>query len=132
MRLLLDTHALLWWLIDEDRFSREQLVRLERAETEGECLGLSSISLWEIAKLAELGKISLHSSVDLLLDQIERHHRIEVLPLTARIALESTRLGPAFPRDPSDQLIAATARVHGLSLLTADRRIRASGVVGVV
>ena len=55
-----------------------------------------------------------------------------MLLLTGRIAAESTRLGSAFPNDPADQLIAATARCHGLMLLTADERIVESGVVAVL
>ena len=70
----------------------------------------------------------MRGSVDVLLSEIENHPRFEVLPITARIALESTRLGPSFHRDPADQLIAAPCRVHGLTLLTADERIRASAV----
>jgi len=46
--------------------------------------------------------------------------------------IEATLLGAEFPRDPADRLIAATARVHGLRLLTADERFRRSGLVSVV
>lgn len=56
---------------------------------------------------------------------------LTVMPLTARIALESTRLGARFPSDPVDQLIAATARCHALTLLTADERLIESGAVAV-
>lgn len=57
---------------------------------------------------------------------------MRLLELTPRIALESTRLGSSFHTDPADQVIAATARVHGLKLVTADTRIRESRVVAVV
>jgi len=132
MRLLLDTHILLWWLMEEGSLSAEQVEVLERAEESGERLAIAAISLWEIAKLTEYGRIELRCSVDVFFDQLENNPRLDVLPLTPRIALESTRLGSAFPRDPSDQLIAATARVHGLRLATADDRIRRSGVVTVI
>jgi PIN domain nuclease of toxin-antitoxin system len=49
--------------------------------------------------------------------------------VTGRIAAESIRLGPTFPRDPADQIIGTTARCHGLTRLTSDRFIRGSGVV---
>jgi PIN domain nuclease of toxin-antitoxin system len=54
------------------------------------------------------------------------------LPLSPEVALEMTRLPARFHRDPADQLIAATARVHDLVLMTADERIRDSGAVQVL
>ena len=82
--------------------------------------------------LVDRGRLTLSRSEDVLFTQLETHPRLEILPLSPRIALESTRLGPNFHRDPADRLIAATARVHGLRLLTADARIRDSAVVAVV
>jgi PIN domain nuclease of toxin-antitoxin system len=105
---------------------------LERAEHSGASVAVSAISLWEIAKLVERGRLTLSQSLDECLAQIESSAFFDVLPLTGRIAAESTRLGSAFPHDPADQLIAATARCHGLTLLTADERIVESGVVAVL
>ena len=132
MNLLLDTHVLLWWLGEGRGLSEAQADALNRAEARGEVLGLSAITLWEIAKLIERGRIRLHVAVDDLLLNLETHRRLQILPLSARVALESTRLGSRFHADPADQLIVATARVHGLRLLTADQRIRDSGVVSIV
>ena len=132
LTLLLDTHILLWWLGDVDRLSAVQARALEHAATAGECVGVASVTLWEIAKLAERGRIQLAQTVDVILNEVERHRAIAVLPLTAQIAIESTRLGDRLPSDPTDQLIVATARVHGLQLLTADERIRKSGAVHVI
>ncbi len=132
MKLLLDTHILLWWLTGEGPLQRSQVAALETAEAHDEQLGIAAITLWEIAKLCEHGRIVLSTTPDALLELIEAHTRITVVPLDGRIALESTRLGPRFHRDPADQLIAATARVHGLRLVTADERIRSSGAVTVV
>jgi PIN domain nuclease of toxin-antitoxin system len=132
MNLLLDTHMLVWSLLGEDRMSPAQRAELDRAEANQEVLAIAAISLWEIAMLASRGRLTLRGSVDVMLSEIELHPRFEILPLTARIALESTRLGPSFPRDPADQLIGATCRVHGLTLVTADERIRDSSVVAVI
>jgi PIN domain nuclease of toxin-antitoxin system len=57
---------------------------------------------------------------------------LKIFPLTPEIAADSVRLGDEFPSDPADQIIAATARHHGLKLLTSDDRIRKSGKVAVV
>src|SRR5437867_2778193 len=132
MQLLLDTHALLWWMADEERLTRHQREALERAEQSEERFGVSAITFWEMAKLLERGRLHLPRAVDPLFHDLETHPQIELYPLTPRIALESTRLGPKFHTDPADQIIAATARVHGLRLVTADQRIRKSGVVAVV
>lgn len=132
MTLLLDTHVLLWWVTTPERLSPAQARALDRAEATGEPVGLAAISLWEIAKLVERGRLRPTQSVDTVLEEIERHPGLRVLPLTARIAIESTRLGPSVPTDPADQLIVATARVHALRLVTADERLRRAGAVPIV
>jgi PIN domain nuclease of toxin-antitoxin system len=132
MRLLLDTHALLWWLADERRLSPAQREAIESSVRAGERLGLSVICFWEIAKLLERGRLRLPRSADQLFEELETHPGLDIYQLTPRISLESTRLGPRFHADPADQIIAATARVHGLRLVTADDRIRSSGVVASV
>jgi PIN domain nuclease of toxin-antitoxin system len=132
LNLLLDTHALLWWLGGGVGLSEVQENAIRAEEAQGRPLAVASISLWEIAKLVERGRISIHGSLDVLFETLETLPTLRFLPLTPRIALESTRLPAPFPRDPADQLIAATARVHGLRLVTADERIRETGVVAVV
>lgn len=132
MKHLLDTHVLLWWLTDHKKLPREHARVLERSERSGVAVGLSAITLWEIAKLVERGRIELGQSLDEGLAEVESSAMFTVLPLTARVAVESTRLGTRFPRDPVDQLIVATARCLGLTLLTADEHIIASGVVSVL
>ena len=132
MRYLLDTHVLVFWYADDRKLSRPYRQLLGRIERRGEQIGVSAISLWEIAKLVERSKLQLQRSLDECLAEVETNPSIELLPISARIAAESTRLGPAFPRDPADQLIAATARCHGLVLLTKDDLIRDSGAVSVL
>jgi PIN domain nuclease of toxin-antitoxin system len=128
---LLDTHVVIWWLTDDRRLSKAHAKILERSERSGTTVGLSALSLWEIAKLVERGRLELTQSLDDSLEQVEASAFVTILPLTARIAIESTRLGARFHADPIDQIIAATARCHGLTLLTEDERIIESGVVAV-
>jgi PIN domain nuclease of toxin-antitoxin system len=132
VKYLLDTHVMVWWLTDDRKLSKGHAKLLERSERSGAPIGLSAISLWEIAKLVERGRIELTQSVDDSLEQLETSAFVTVLPLTGRVAVESTRLGGRFHSDPIDQLIVATARCHGLTLLTVDERIIESGVVAVV
>ncbi len=132
MTLAFDTHTLVWWLTGHERLTSAQTAALRRAEARGDRIGVPAICFWEIAKLVERGRLEFEVTADQVFDEIEEHPTIRLLELSPRIALESTRLGPGFHGDPADQLIAATARVHGLKLVTSDDRIRSSRVVGVV
>ncbi len=130
--ILLDTHILIWWRLDSKRLSRGQVRRLQDLENRQEPVAISAITLWEIAILSARGRIEFAEPLESWLQEIEEHALIEVLPLTARIAAESVRLGPDFHNDPADQMIVATARLHGLPLMTADERIRRWGKVSVL
>jgi PIN domain nuclease of toxin-antitoxin system len=89
-----------------------------------EIFGLSIFSLWEAAKKHEKGKLPLPMDISAWL-KAAIPQNVQVLPLTPDIIVESTRL-PEFPiNDPGDQLIVATARIHKLTLLTTDTKIRA-------
>lgn len=129
MSLLLDTHAALWWLEGGQRLAANQRRAAAAAERNNEPLHLADVSLWEMAMLAERGRITVPAG---FLEQLEESPRLLLIPISAAIALDAVRLGEDFPNDPADRLIAATARVHGHTLLTADRRIRAAGVVAVL
>lgn len=131
MRLLLDTHILVWWQLDLPELPNKYRVLLESTEAEQEKLCLSVISLWELAKLESAKRLRTLGSIDTWLEDLESHPSIEILPLNSRIILESTRLGERFHKDPADQLIVATARCHGLKLLSMDERIRRSGAVAI-
>lgn len=132
MKYLLDTHVVIWWLMDDRKLSKEHARLLDRSERSGTTVGLSAISLWEIAKLVERRRLELTQSVDDSLEQLETSAFITILPLTGRVAIESTQLGARFHSDPIDQVIAATARCHGLTLLTVDERIIESGSVATI
>jgi PIN domain nuclease of toxin-antitoxin system len=92
-------------------------------ENEEQGLGVSVISCWEVAKLVEYNRLTLPCSIDDWLEQALAYPGIQLLFLTPRIVVESTKLPGTFHRDPADQIIVATARVHDWPLLTADDRI---------
>ncbi len=77
--------------------------------------------------LARRGRLRLESTLAAYLQHIES--AMIVLPLTSTIAERSTMFSDPYPRDPTDQLIGATALVHGLDLVTRDEAIRGSGQV---
>lgn len=85
--------------------------------------GLSIYSLWESAKKHQKGKLPLPMDLAHWLKSALPHN-VHLLPLTAEIIAESVRL-PDFPvNDPGDELIVATARVHKLTLLTTDTKLK--------
>ena len=129
MTYLADTHVVVWWHLASPELPATYRRLLQEAESRGPRVGVSAITLWEIAKLYERGRLRLNASLDQCLADVEGSAAFDVLPLTASVAAESLRLGPAYPRDPADQLIGATARCFGLSLLTVDRLIRSSKAV---
>ena len=129
---LLDTHVLVWWRAEPRRLSRAQAHVLTDLERRGIPASVSAITLWELAKMVERGRLQVDRPLDVWLAEIEAHPLIVVLPITGRIAAESVGLGDDFHRDPADQIIVATARCHGLPLVTADDRIRRWGRVPIV
>ena len=119
--IVLDTHIWIWWVQDDARLSTRQRQHLQGNESFG--LGISAISCWEVAKLVECGRLSLPCPVMDWLEQALAYPGIRLLDLTPRIAVESTQLPGVFHRDPADQIIVATARIHGCPLVTADTLI---------
>jgi len=120
VRYLLDTSVWVRGYFEPDTIP-EQSRRILASTTE--TFGLSAISLWEVGKKHQLGKLALDRS----LEEWFRHAiggNVDVLMLTPEVVATAMRL-PDFPtRDPADALIVATARVHRLTLLTTDTRLR--------
>lgn len=130
---MLDTHALVWWVHgDVAKLSAAQRQALKEMEEQNEPSAISSISLWELAMLRDRNRLSTAKPLDALFEEIESHPLLSILPLSGAVAAESVRLGDDFHRDPADQIIVATARCHGLILITADDRIRKWGKVRVL
>jgi len=119
--IVLDTHIWVWWVHGDSQLSQSRQERLQKSESDG--LGISVISCWEVAKLVEYGRLVLPVSVEEWIRQALLYPGIELLDLTPRIAVESTQLPAPFHRDPADQIIVATARVHSCPLMTVDDKI---------
>lgn len=120
MTLLLDTNVWLFAANAPDVLPQEIRTILDRDETQ---FGLSAISLWEVGKKHQIGKLKLNQELGSWLKGAQAAH-IQVLPLTSEIVADAMNL-PDFPnRDPADELIVATARVHKLTLLTADTKLK--------
>jgi PIN domain nuclease of toxin-antitoxin system len=126
---LIDTQSLVWSQLDERRLSRAARSAIQRSRSRGE-LTISVFTLYELRILIEKGKIGTRESPEALIG-----HFIEGLllrPVTAEIAIEAAQFPIDFPRDPGDRIIAATARVEGIPLVTADQRIQASRLIKTI
>jgi PIN domain nuclease of toxin-antitoxin system len=129
-RLLVDTHILVHWIAEPRRLSGEQLRLMREAARKQEPVAISAITLVELA-LLRAARARIQHEIEQTLNEIESSQTVQILPLTVDIAREVTPLVPIL-RDPSDCVIVATARVHGLRLLTSDERILDSNLVQVV
>ena len=89
------------------------------------------MSLSELAFLTGSKRLRKANSADDTLLLVGQHAGLKILPITVAIAREAAALRPILI-EPADCIIAATARVHGLRLLTADQRIIAANVVSTI
>ena len=115
--LNLDTHIVIFAVEGEIRSDERRLLAQNR-------WSVSSIVLWELAKLVQLGRVEIDLDDR---DVVRVLSRLHVWPIDLSIARVSTRLD--FRGDPADEIIAATSIVHDVPLLTRDRVIGSSKVV---
>ncbi len=131
MRLLLDTHILIWLAEGHGKLpvkSRRYIDRI--AAKHG--LAVSAISFWETAMLGSKGRIALAHPVGEWRDSILAGPGITEVPISGDIGIEAVNLPPGLHEDPADRLLVATARLHGLTLGTRDRRLLDYSKVGHV
>ncbi|MEZ4267703.1 MAG: type II toxin-antitoxin system VapC family toxin [Myxococcota bacterium] len=131
MRVLVDTHVLLWLSDDSERLSDPARTVLAQAAAAGG-LAVSAISYWEVAMLASRGRISLAMPVPAFRDRARQQAGIVEVPVDGDIAIESVALPEWRHADPADRIIVATARIHGCVLVTRDAAILAYGETGAV
>jgi PIN domain nuclease of toxin-antitoxin system len=117
--IVLDTHAWIWWRADPGRLSEPAA----RAITAAERIGVSSISVWELAMLVRRGRLSLDRDVARWVHQALAGERVALLCPGADVALAAALLDDSFPGDPADRLIYAAARHADAALVSRDARI---------
>lgn len=114
MRLLLDTHTILWWLDDSSELSDDVKGLLDTEPA----VYLSAVSPWEIAIKQSLGKLEGPND----LAERARDSQFTPMPVTAGHGVRAGQL-PAHHRDPFDRLLIAQAQIEGLTLVTRDKWI---------
>ena len=123
MIYLLDTCAWLRLLNEPETLSDAASTVLSGSDVS--TVGLSSISIWEVAKKESLGKLELKQASQTWLREACAVKGVDTIPLSHEIVWDSCHLPGEFHRDPADQIITATARILDLTLITADKKILA-------
>ncbi len=127
--IVLDTHVLIWMASDPKRLSTRARAAIREARDKTG-IAIATITLWELAWLAENGRIQVSGSVESFVR--ETVSRVILKPITPEIAALAVRLPAGFPKDPADRLIASTAIREGAGLVTADARIRQAKAVQII
>ena len=119
MRFLLDTHAFIWWIIDDSRLSTVARDAIGNPENR---LYLSAASTWEIILKAEAGKISLPDKASEFIEKQLQENSVEPLPIKIPHTLAMTTL-PAIHKDPFDRMLIAQSRYEEMTIITDDSLI---------
>jgi len=121
--IVLDTHALVWWVAGDSTLSKKAKAAIERELSGGEII-VSAISAWEIAMLVKREKLVLSMDVGSWLATVSAVEAVRFMPVDAEIAVKSVDLPGDFHKDPADRMIVATARKLAVPLVTKDEKIR--------
>jgi len=121
--ILLDTHALLWWLTDPGKLSTKVDSAI-RQELSRSSMLVSTISIWELSLLSLKKRIKLSDPLEQWLQHLSQMKELSFVPLDNEIAYQSTILPGIFHSDPSDRFIVATAIINKATLITKDLKIR--------
>jgi PIN domain nuclease of toxin-antitoxin system len=128
--ILLDSHVAVWLMLEPERLSKAAVAAIGESGLGSPDPVISCVSLFEIAWTMRRGRIKS------LLEPEEFLHKlltfVRAVPFDEVIASTAAQLPSDFPSDPMDRLIAATAAVHNLPLVTADYRIRESSAVRTI
>lgn len=121
MKLLLDSHAFLWWLVEDPKLTADARQAIADPAS---IVHVSAATVWELSIKATLGKLDLGGSD--LVEEIEANGFVE-LPMTARHSLVAGTL-PRHHEDPFDRMLIAQARIEGLTIVTREPAFRAYDV----
>lgn len=116
MNILLDTHAFLWWILDDPRLS--EVARKHIGDGEN-ILFWSAASSWEVAIKYKLGRLPLPEEPAIFLTEELRNNQIESLPIMDRHAFHAGNL-PRHHNDPFDRMLISQAMTEDLALLSRD------------
>lgn len=125
MRILLDTHAIIWWATGDKRLSRKARVTIADPETE---VFMSIASAWEIQIKASLAKVTLNESVDALYRSLIVDQGFRLIGIELNDVDRLSKL-PNHHRDPFDRMLCAQAAHRDMTLVTKDVMLSSYGAL---
>jgi PIN domain nuclease of toxin-antitoxin system len=120
MKLLLDTHAFLWYISNDPRLPRYAYDAVRDKSNE---VYLSVVSVWEILVKNQIGKLALPERGDQFVETSRAEHRMADLPLD-RVAVSRLLSLPMHHRDPFDRMLICQALTHDLTIVTMDEMFK--------
>ena len=121
--MILDTCALLWLSGGNRKLSRAALKEINAVPA----VYVSAISGFEISLKTSGGRLELSHPVESWFEQVTEHHGLTILPLGLDVCIAAAKLPPIHD-DPFDRFIIAAAKLHDLTVVTADERFQEYGV----
>ena len=128
--ILLDTHIVVWLMMSPELLSGRARDAILQARIAGEKIAYSPVSLYEIANAARRKRLHLCATPPEFIAAVQA--KLELIPLTAAIAVCAAEIPAPFHGDPMDRIIAATAIIKDCTLITHDDRIRKANVCKVL
>jgi PIN domain nuclease of toxin-antitoxin system len=129
--IILDTHALIWWLSKSGKLSKKAKQAIDKASSDGQ-IYVSSMSIWEVCMLFKKERIKLNTDIDEWIKKVVNLPMIKVVDVNVAIANQSVFLEEYVHPDPVDRIIIATAQLLKIPLVTADKKITRSKIVKVI
>jgi PIN domain nuclease of toxin-antitoxin system len=129
--IVLDTHALVWWLAGPEQLSPRALRAIKTAAANSE-VAISAVSVFEIATLVRRGRLELGIDADRWFAALRSLPELIVEPISAEIAWAAGGLDARLPGDPADRIITATALALDAKLATPDEKLRAAANIQTV
>jgi PIN domain nuclease of toxin-antitoxin system len=120
MKILLDTHVLIWAVEKPEELGKNSKSLIEDGENE---IFISPISTLEIAQLISSGRIEINQTLNSCIKKTLRNLKAETVTFTHETAETAYRMQEPFHKDPADRILVATAVLENLTLMTADERI---------
>ncbi len=128
LKSVADTHAVIWYFRDDPRLSPAAKAIFIAAATEGNEIGISSITFAEIVYLMEKGRIPANTFADLLTELDDPNPILKEIPFQRKIAETMPQIDRTKVPDLPDRIIAATALQASVPLISRDRKIQLSGL----
>jgi PIN domain nuclease of toxin-antitoxin system len=130
VRVVADTHALIWYVFKDQRMSATARTEIDRVAASGDEIAVSSISLVEIVYLMEKNRID-PTTLDQVLALLDLDGLLVEAPVNRPVALAMRTIARAQVPDLPDRVIGATALRLGVPLISRDGKIQASGVTTI-